>query len=87
MRALYILVLFSLIQEGIAYENITVDENKCINNATLLWSWNIWAADGYDPAATAVNADGNVFMDRNLGAVISGLGATGSYEPAGAVGN
>lgn len=80
-------VIAAFAEEGVTYENITVDENKCINNATLLWSWNIWAADGYDPAATAVNADGNVFMDRNLGAVISGLGATGSYEPAGAVGN
>lgn len=80
-------VIAAFAEEGITYENITVDENKCINNATLLWSWTIWAADGYDPEATAINADGNVFMDRNLGAVISGLGATGSYEPAGAVGN
>ena len=80
-------VIAAFAEEGVTYESITVDENKCINNATLLWSWNIWAAEGYDPEATAVNADGNVFMDRNLGAVISGLGATGSYEPAGAVGN
>lgn len=80
-------VIAAFAEEGITYENITVDENKCINNATLLWSWNIWAAEGYDPESTAINADGNVFMDRNLGAVISGLGATGSYEPAGAVGN
>ena len=80
-------VIAAFAEEGVTYENITVDENKCINNATLLWSWNIWAADGYDPAATAVNADGNVFMDRNLGAVISGVGSTGEYEPANAVGN
>ena len=80
-------VIAAFAEEGVTYENITVDENKCINNATLLWSWNIWAADGYAPESTAVNADGKVFMDRNLGAVISGLGATGSYEPAGAVGN
>ena len=80
-------VIAAFAEEGITYENITVDENKCINNATLLWSWTIWAADGYDPAATAVNADGNVFMDRNLGAVISGVGSTGNYEPAYAVGN
>lgn len=80
-------VIAAFAEEGVTYENITVDENKCINNATLLWSWTIWAADGYDPEATAVNADGNVFMDRNLGAPISGLGTTGSYEPAGAVGN
>lgn len=80
-------VIAAFAEEGVTYENITVDENKCINNATLLWSWNIWAAEGYDPEATAVIADGNVFMDRNLGAPISGLGTTGSYEPAGAVGN
>lgn len=80
-------VIAAFAEEGVTYENITVDENKCINNATLLWSWNIWAAEGYDPEASAVNADGNVFMDRNLGAPISGIGTTGNYEPAGAVGN
>lgn len=80
-------VIAAFAEEGVTYENITVDENKCINNATLLWSWNIWAAEGYDPAATAIIADGNVFMDRNLGAPISGVGTTGNYEPAGAVGN
>lgn len=80
-------VIAAFAEEGVTYENITVDENKCINNATLLWSWNIWAAEGYDPEATAVNADGKVFMGRNLGALISGVGSTGNYEPAGAVGN
>ena len=80
-------VIAAFAEEGVTYENITVDENKCINNATLLWSWNIWAAEGYDPEATAIIADGNVFMDRNLGAPISGVGTTGNYEPAGAVGN
>lgn len=74
-------------EEGVTYDSITADENKCINNATLLWSWTIWAADGYDPEATAVNADGKLFMDRNLGAVISGVGSKGEYEPAYAVGN
>lgn len=80
-------VIAAFAEEGVTYENITVDENKCINNATLLWSWNIWAAEGYDPEATAVNADGKVFMGRNLGALISGVGSTGNYEPAYAVGN
>lgn len=80
-------VIAAFAEEGVTYESITVDENKCINNATLLWSWNIWAADGYDPEATAVNAEGKVFMDRNLGALISGVGSTGNYEPAYAVGN
>lgn len=74
-------------EEGVTYDSITSDENKVINNATLLWSWTIWAADGYDPEATAINADGKLFMDRNLGAPISGIGTTGNYEPAGAVGN
>lgn len=80
-------VIAAFAEEGVTYENITVDENKCINNATLLWSWNIWAAEGYNPEATAINADGVVFMDRNIGAPISGVGTTGNYEPAGAVGN
>lgn len=74
-------------EEGVTYDSITADENKIINNATLLWSWTIWAADGYDPEATAINAGDKLFMDRNLGALISGIGTTGSYEPAGAVGN
>lgn len=80
-------VIAAFAEEGVTYDSITTDENKCINNATLLWSWNIWAAEGYDPTATAIIADGNMFMDRNLGAPISGLGTTGIYEPAGAVGN
>lgn len=74
-------------EEGVTYDSITADENKVINNATLLWSWTIWAAESYDPEASAVNADGKVFMDRNLGALISGVGSTGNYEPAYAVGN
>ena len=64
-----------------------MDENKNITNATLLWSWNIWAADGYDPDATAVISGGKTFMDRNIGAAISGVGSKGEYEPAYAVGN
>ena len=80
-------VIATFAEEGVTYDNITVDENKCVNNATLLWSWNIWAAEGYVPEATAINASGNVFMDRNLGAVISGVGSKGDYEPAYAVGN
>ena len=80
-------VIAAFAEEGVTYENITVDENKCINNATLLWSWNIWAAEGYDPEATAVISGGKTFMDRNIGAAISGIGSTGEYEPAYAVGN
>ena len=80
-------VIAAFAEEGVTYENITVDENKCINNATLLWSWNIWAAEGYDPEATAVISGGKTFMDRNIGAAISGVGSIGDYEPAHAVGN
>ena len=80
-------VIAAFAEEGVTYDNITVDENKCINNATLLWSWNIWAADGYDPEATAVISGGKTFMDRNVGAAISGVGSKGEYEPAYAVGN
>ena len=80
-------VIAAFAEEGVTYDNITVDENKCIDNATLLWSWNIWAAEGYDPEATAVISGGKTFMDRNLGAPISGVGSKGDYEPAYAVGN
>ena len=80
-------VIAAFAEEGVTYDNITVDENKCINNATLLWSWNIWAAAGYDPEATAVISGGKTFMDRNVGAAISGVGSKGEYEPAYAVGN
>ena len=80
-------VIAAFAEEGVTYDSITVDENKCINNATLLWSWNIWAADGYDPEATAVISGGKTFMDRNVGAAISGVGSKGEYEPAYAVGN
>lgn len=80
-------VIAAFAEEGVTYENITVDENKCINNATLLWSWNIWAADGYDPEIATITAGGKQFMNRLLGATISGMGTTGDYIPIGAVGN
>lgn len=80
-------VIAAFAEEGITYENITVDENKCINNATLLWSWNIWAAEGYDPETSTITAGGKQFMNRLLGATISGMGTTGDYIPVGAVGN
>ena len=80
-------VIAAFAEEGVTYENITVDENKCINNATLLWSWNIWAADGYDPEVATITAGGKQFMNRLLGATISGMGTTGDYIPIGAVGN
>lgn len=80
-------VIAAFAEEGVTYENITVDENKCINNATLLWSWTIWAADGYNPEVATITAGGKQFMNRLLGATISGMGTTGDYIPVGAVGN
>lgn len=80
-------VIAAFAEEGVTYDNITADENKCINNATLLWSWNIWAADGYDPEVATITAGGKQFMNRLLGATISGMGTTGDYIPIGAVGN
>ena len=35
----------------------------------ILWSWNIWAAENYDPDATARAAGRYTMMDRNIGAV------------------
>lgn len=80
-------VIAAFAEEGVTYDNITADENICINNATLLWSWNIWAADGYDPEVATITAGGKQFMNRLLGATISGMGTTGDYIPIGAVGN
>lgn len=80
-------VIAAFAEEGVTYDNITADENKCINNATLLWSWNIWAADGYNPEVATITAGGKQFMNRLLGATISGMGTTGDYIPVGAVGN
>ncbi len=74
-------------EEGVTYDSIKADENYCITNATLLWSWNIWVAEGYDPEASTLTADGRKLMDRNLGAPVSGIGTTGVYEPAAALGN
>lgn len=34
----------------------------------ILWSWNIWAAENYDPDASAGRAGRYIMMDRNLGA-------------------
>lgn len=80
-------VIAAFAEEGVTYDSITADENKCINNATLLWSWNIWAAEGYDPETSTITAGGKQFMNRLLGATISGIGTTGDYIPVGAVGN
>ena len=38
-------------------------------SGNILWSWNIWAVEGWDSQASAKTAGRYVFMDRNLGAV------------------
>ncbi len=47
-----------------------------VRNASgdILWSWNIWAVEGYDPEATGKAVGRYVVMDRNLGAT-AGLSA------------
>ncbi len=63
------LVIAAFAEEGVTYDSITVDENGLINNATILWSWNIWAVKDYDPETCGVTVGSYVMMDRNLGAL------------------
>jgi hypothetical protein len=85
------LVIAAFAEEGVNYDNITLDENGCINNATLLWSWNIWAVEDMDLETEAIKvtytADNQTVteftvMDRNLGALINGKTLTKS-DPSG----
>ena len=62
-------VIVAFAEEGVTYDNITVDENGLINNATILWSWNIWAVRNYDPETCGVDVGDYYMMDRNLGAL------------------
>lgn len=80
-------VIAAFAEEGLTYDNITVDELRRFTNATMLWSWNIWAAKDYDPTASPMVAGEYQIMNRNLGAIIDGRDATGDYDPANAVGN
>lgn len=80
-------VIAAFAEEGLTYDNITVDDLRCFTNATMLWSWNIWAAKDYDPSASPMVAGEYQIMNRNLGAIIDGRDATGDYDPANAVGN
>ena len=87
-------------EEGVDYDTITVDSEGNIDNATLLWSWNIWAVEGLDLEAEALNleytaSDGQLtsftVMNRNLGAIFSGAQLPTSdkdgYYAAAALGN
>lgn len=74
-------VIAAFAEEGLTYDNITVDANYLINNATILWSWNIWAVEGLDLDAEAKTVTYTpesgtpvtyTVMDRNLGATLNG---------------
>lgn len=94
------MVIAGFAEEGVTYDNITIDEKGCINNATLLWSWNIWAVEDLDLDAEAIKvtytADDEsktefTVMDRNLGALVNGKNLTSSdpngFAAAAALGN
>ena len=63
-------VIAAFAEPGVTYSNITVDESRVINNATILWSWNIWASDGYDIEKDAFTAGDFTIMGRNIGALV-----------------
>ena len=63
-------VIAAFAEEGLTYANITVDENRLLSNATILWSWNIWAAEEYDIEADAFTAGDFTIMGRNIGAAV-----------------
>lgn len=64
------LVIAAFAEEGVTYENITIDQNRLISNATLIWSWNIWAAENYDIETDAFQAGDYTIMGRNIGAAV-----------------
>lgn len=80
-------VIAAFAEEGVTYDNITIDEKRNITSATLLWSWNIWAAEGYDFDADAITVGGYKMMNRNLGAILDVSSTSGEYEPVNTVGN
>ena len=93
-------VIAAFAEEGLDYNSISVDAEGNIDNATLLWSWNIWAVEGLDLEAEALNleytaANGQktpfTVMNRNLGAIFSGdqlpASDTKGYYAAAALGN
>ena len=81
-------------QEGLTYSNITVNETRILNNATILWSWNIWASENYDLDEDAITAGDFTIMGRNIGAVVGkdeidsyNTAAERMYVAASAIGN
>ena len=70
-----------------------IDGNAVIaalnESGEIVWSWNIWAVEGWNADATAKKAGRYTVMDRNLGAVL-GLSAkdvSDNVKAAGAIGN
>ena len=62
-------VIVAFEEDGVTYDSIMADADGIITNATVLWSWNIWAVKDYDPEASAVQFGDYFVMDRNLGAL------------------
>ena len=80
-------VIAAFAEEGVTYENIEIDEKRNISNATMLWSWNIWAVKDYDMDSDAMTLGSYKIMGRNLGAIADGRDLNGNFEPVNAVGN
>lgn len=80
-------VIAAFAEEGVTYENIEIDEKRNISNATMLWSWNIWAVKDYDIDSDAMTLGSYKIMGRNLGAIADGRDLNGNFEPVNAVGN
>ena len=87
-------VIAAFAESGVTYSNITVDQNRIINNATILWSWNIWASEGYDLEEDAFTAGDFTIMGRNIGGIVGksdidacATAAERKYVAAAAIGN
>lgn len=87
-------VIAAFAESKVTYSNITVDQNRIINNARLLWSWNIWASEGYDLEEDAFTAGDFTIMGRNIGAIVGksdidacATAAERMYVAASAIGN
>ena len=46
-------VVLIALDADLDYEDVTVDDLRQINNANVLWSWNLVVTEGYDPAAAS----------------------------------
>jgi hypothetical protein len=86
-------VIAAFAESGLTYDSITATGNQ-IDNATLLWSWDIWVVPDYDAESSAITVGSFELMDRNLGALIGADELRGtlayddnSYYNASAIGN